>query len=645
MKATSTRTKVLLLSTFSALLMNSAYSQTKPLKELQGADTLISVNTTWDADTIYYLKGHVFVASGAELTIQPGTVIVGDTIFKGTLFITKGSKIHAVGTPECPIVFTSAKAPGSRSRGDWGGVVLLGLSTTNNPGGVQNIEGIAPSALTEFGGGASPNLHDNSGEMEYVRIEFPGVALAPNNEINGLTLGAVGDSTVIDHVQVSYSNDDSYEWFGGTVNCKHLIAFRGLDDDFDTDNGYSGKVQFGIGLRDPLQADVSGSNGFESDNNATGTSDVPQTTAVFSNITIDAGSDSATNPNFRRNAHIRRNSHLYIYNSVLMGYPLGVYIDGSSTQLNVLADTMVKHNVCANVDTSNWVLTNTVGTDSTNVLTLLRYNADNRFYTGNSEVLLKDPYNLTAPNVQPNTGSPALTGANFFSAGLNDTFFVQTTYVGAITDADDWTATWSNWTPNSTDYSLVNASCSALPVTLLSFTAQRNNSDVILNWKIADEINMKGYEIQKADNSNNFRTITFVPAYNNSKNEVYEITDKNAFINASIVNYRIRQIDLNGTIHYSQIISVRNTGTVAKIIVPNPFRSTLQVQFNVASSQTVGIRIHDLQGRLVAVEKSMTVSPGATAISLNSTSTLAPGTYLMQVTLDGERYVYKIIKQ
>src|SRR5262249_16991269 len=228
MKKTATLLKVLLLVTLSVHLVNLVYSQSKPVKKIQGTDTLISSNTTWYTDTVYFLKGHVFVTNHAELTIQPGTVIVGDTIAKGTLIITKGSKIHAIGTALCPIIFSSSKAPGKRSRGDWGGVILLGLAATNNPGGTQYIEGLPASSLTQFGGGASPDTHDNSGEMEYVRIEFPGVALAPNNEINGLTFGAVGDGTTIDHVQVSYSNDDSYEWFGGTVNCKYLIAFRGI---------------------------------------------------------------------------------------------------------------------------------------------------------------------------------------------------------------------------------------------------------------------------------------------------------------------------------------------------------------------------------------------------------------------------------
>lgn len=444
---------MMVLATLAAFTAGSVHAQTKPTKFIQGKDTLINKNTTWDCDTIYYMRGKVYVTNSATLTIQPGTIIVGDTITKGTLLVTKGSKIHAVGTPTCPIVFTSPKAANKKNRGDWGGVIILGKATVNQPGGIGNIEGLPPSPLTEYGGGATPNDNDNSGELQYVRIEFAGVALAPNNEINGLTMGGVGRGTTIDFVQVSFANDDSFEWFGGTVNAKHLIAFRGLDDDFDTDNGYSGKVQFAISVRDPLVADVSGSNGFESDNDANGSSNLPQTRAVFSNLTVVAGSDSATAPNFRNGAQIRRNSHLYIYNSIIMGWPTGILVDGTATNSNVQLDTMVQNNIIAATQSSKWVVSTTGNTAVTSLL-LDTTKAKNRFRTGNAGVLLTSPYNLNNPNLRPATGSPALTGASFKHIGLNDPFFTPTTYVGALPKAaaQNWATTWVNWKPQSTTY-------------------------------------------------------------------------------------------------------------------------------------------------------------------------------------------------
>ena len=206
----------------------------------------------------YTLKGWVYIASGAELTIEPGTVIKGDKTTKAALIAERGGKLIAQGTASDPIVFTSAQPAGSRRPGDWGGIIICGKAKNN-----QNEMQIEGGPRTKHGG---DNDSDNSGVLSYARIEFAGNPFKADQEINGLTLGSVGSGTKIDHVQVSYSNDDSFEWFGGAVNCKYLVAYKGWDDDFDTDNGFSGKVQFGLSVRDPRLADQSQSNGFESDN-------------------------------------------------------------------------------------------------------------------------------------------------------------------------------------------------------------------------------------------------------------------------------------------------------------------------------------------------------------------------------------------
>ena len=226
----------------------------------------------------YVLKGWVYVADGSELTIEPGTVIRGDKQTKAALIVERGGKIFAEGTANEPIVFTSNEAAGQRRPGDWGGLILCGNAVNNQR--EQQIEGGPRS----FHGGN--NDDDNSGVLKYVRIEFAGYPFEKDKEINGLTLGSIGRGTTIDYVQVSYSNDDSFEWFGGTVNCKHLVAFKGWDDDFDTDNGFSGNVQYALSVRDSRIADTSQSNGFESDNCADGSQVSPYTTATFSNVTF-----------------------------------------------------------------------------------------------------------------------------------------------------------------------------------------------------------------------------------------------------------------------------------------------------------------------------------------------------------------------
>ena len=305
----------------------------------------ITSNTTLSGTVL--LQNKVYVTNGATLTILPGTIIRGDKTTQGTLIITKGCKIIAEGTQNLPIVFTSNESVGNRTEGDWGGLVLLGQATNNQPGGVANIEGIVPSANTQYGGSDD---NDNSGSLKYVRVEFAGIALEPNKEINGITFGSVGRGTQVDYVQVSFSGDDSYEWFGGTVDCKHLIAYRGIDDDFDTDFGYRGRIQFGLTIRDNNMYDAAGdSNGLESDNDAAGSANTPQTAAIFSNLTIigPRGNGSTTLPvgeKFEKSFRIRRNSSISVFNSLVVGWEKGLSIEGASCEANVTSGTLVFSN-------------------------------------------------------------------------------------------------------------------------------------------------------------------------------------------------------------------------------------------------------------------------------------------------------------
>ncbi|HEY0772248.1 MAG TPA: hypothetical protein VGD31_18130, partial [Sphingobacteriaceae bacterium] len=220
----------------------------------------ITTNTTLDATKRYLLKGKVYVNAPAKLTIPAGTLIMGDKDSDGTLIINRGASIDAQGTATNPIIMTSAAPKGFRNRGDWGGLVILGKAYNSNAASAT-IEGITASAGSENGvyGPGSGNAvdNDNSGILKYVRIEFAGIALSQDNELNSLTLGSVGSGTTIDHIMVSYGNDDAYEWFGGSVNHKYLIAYSTIDDDFDTDRGYNGKVQYALVVRDPAVADFS----------------------------------------------------------------------------------------------------------------------------------------------------------------------------------------------------------------------------------------------------------------------------------------------------------------------------------------------------------------------------------------------------
>ena len=397
----------------------------------------ITANTTWTANNTYKLSGQIYVTGNATLTIEPGTVILGDhTAVGACLLIAKGSKLIANGTASQPIVFTSDNAAGSRNKGDWGGVILLGKGAYNINNGVANVEGLASSADTQYGGGLTPDNADNSGSLKYVRIEFPGYVYALNTEINGLTMGGVGSGTTIDYVQVSHSNDDAFEWFGGSVNCKHLVSFRNLDDDFDTDNGYSGNVQFGLSVRDPQVSDapaVSTSEGFESDNNASSTSVTPYTAAIFSNMTMVGPNFRLGLPNggtlasgYKRGARIRRNSQLKIYNSVFMDYNEGVHVDGLTTETNALNGTLqFRDNVIAGtVTTSKVYQVNTTGNNASfNIATW--YTASNNTTAATNAGLLVNPYNSSSATIytgldyRPAAGSILLNSANFDETALS----------------------------------------------------------------------------------------------------------------------------------------------------------------------------------------------------------------------------------
>ncbi|HSV87651.1 MAG TPA: hypothetical protein VLH61_03330, partial [Bacteroidales bacterium] len=252
----------------------------KPLVEVTGN---ITGNVTWTSDNIYRLNGFVRVMENARLTIQPGTLVIGDRQSKGTLIVHMGGQIFANGTRENPIIMTSENPAGFREPGDWGGLVICGRAPNNitaATGQPVELEG----GYGAFHGGTLPN--DNSGVLRFVRIEYAGIPINPNEEINSLTLGSVGSGTVIENIMVSFALDDAFEWFGGTVNARWLIAYRNVDDDFDVDMGWTGNVQYAISIRGATLADQSLSNAFEVDNNGTGSPAEPFTSGVFSNVTV-----------------------------------------------------------------------------------------------------------------------------------------------------------------------------------------------------------------------------------------------------------------------------------------------------------------------------------------------------------------------
>ena len=421
-------------------------------------DTLegnITADRTISAANKNFLKGFVYVKSGATLTIEAGSVIKGISVATGeraaSLIIEPGAKIIAEGTVDKPIVFTSDKEPGKRVTGDWGGLIICGnarVNRTNQP----TIEG-GPG--THYGNTTSDEFNgESSGKLKYVRIEFAGYPLEPDKEINGLTFGGVGSGTEVEFVQVSYSNDDSYEWFGGTVNAKHLIAYKGWDDDFDTDYGYTGKLQFLLSVRDKDIADTSDSNGFESDNDGDGSTNTPFTKPVFSNVTligpfygkvsdrtqaeVEAKTADAANGakggKYQAAMHLRRNSSLNVYNSVFTGWPYGLRATDKKGQAN---DGIAIENVIFAGMWKNFYEDEKVSE-----------NFFNR--AGNNTVLENTRQIIAKDGDYSSVVADAVKGADF--SKLADSFFEKVTYKGAFDGTNDWTEGWTNWDPQNTVY-------------------------------------------------------------------------------------------------------------------------------------------------------------------------------------------------
>ncbi|MDZ7650897.1 MAG: hypothetical protein U5K54_29270 [Cytophagales bacterium] len=331
---------------FPSAISNFVITVGNPVITLQG----VLATQTLDATKPYLLVGQVFIPTGVTLTVPAGTVVRGDKATKATLVVQPGGKLIAEGTGTNPVVFTSAQAVGERDRGDWGGIVMLGNAFVNQTA-KPAIEGLTPtqnfgSALSD---GATPatNATENSGSLKFVRIEYAGIELTPNNETNSLTMGGLGNGTTIENVQVSFGGDDGFEWFGGTVNAKYLVSLSTWDDDFDTDYGWGGNVQYGLVVRNPFFADQSGSNAFESDNQGNGNAiagicdDATQigcTRGIFSNITVLGPREiqsRSISGNYQNLAHIRRRSAISIFNSFFAGFRVGIRIDDSGTLANL----------------------------------------------------------------------------------------------------------------------------------------------------------------------------------------------------------------------------------------------------------------------------------------------------------------------
>jgi hypothetical protein len=229
-------------------------------------NTDITANRTFFADTVYTISGFIKVANGATLTIQPGVRVEGDfNTFGSSLFVLRGARINAVGTPENPIVFTSSRPAGQRQPGDWGGLILVGNGVINrgNPVILEGTGTGANNPQVNYAGGT--DNADNSGELRYVRVEFAGYATAADAELNSFTFAAVGSGTKLSYLQVVSGLDDSFEFFGGAADATHLVSYESGDDHFDLSEGYVGRMQHLIALQSLVLIPRTGAGSVSSD--------------------------------------------------------------------------------------------------------------------------------------------------------------------------------------------------------------------------------------------------------------------------------------------------------------------------------------------------------------------------------------------
>ena len=431
---------------------------------VKGAATItgdVTADRTLTNDTRWDLKGIVYVKGGATLTIQPGTFVMGQpgTTPPSALIVTQNGKINAAGTQSRPIVLTSSLPFGERTRGDWGGLAMLGKAPINVGGNIPGSTGICPADgcknapgtfyleglvgnADSVYGGTDPN--HSCGVLKYVRVEYAGTILSPNNELNSFTWGGCGKGTVAEHLQAIYGKDDSFEWFGGNVDAKWLVGGLGADDFTDYQLGWTGRVQFGLMYQSP---DSPGNRGIEGDNSEYDNAALPFSNPTFFNVTYfgsgTPGFDEANAPGL----FLRRGARGSFNNLVFSNF-YSPCMDISDANTQAQADQ-------SNV-TMNGILcwNDNIGLKGANTLDgqVAGYNlqfaqgqkgsgAGKNFVVENPSILR--PFQYSDPNFKSLFSSP------IFRAGWvqppDDGFFDQSAkFLGGI-GKDDWTEEWTSF--------------------------------------------------------------------------------------------------------------------------------------------------------------------------------------------------------
>ncbi|MEM7262167.1 MAG: hypothetical protein AAF488_09270 [Planctomycetota bacterium] len=414
---------------------------------------MIAADETWSSTETHVLSGQVEVPAGVTLTIEAGTTVLGESATNGFLLVNQGVLI-ANGTALAPIVFTSENPVGSRSTADWGGVLIIGSGRNNWPDGIGQTEGVVAPYGTQGaacgGTTGTPCAFDettSNGSMRYVRIEFGGTDISPNNEVNALSMFSVNDTTTFEFIQVKQNLDDGFEWFGGTASLKYGLATGIGDDKFDYSFGWAGKGQFWVG-HDYDNFTIAGKpdNGFEVDNreDAAEYEFEPVTNPEISNVTMigDPTGDSDHAFNFRRGA---AGTVINAYaegwtDSILDIDDVATTTAGSGGELISFSNNVAFNNASPNL----WDLD---GDEEP-------FSEDLWFLNGNMEAGMSQVVQANAdlgagqvPNFRPVAGGMLVGTATDPAAFFGGSFFDSVDYIGGVAPTgSDWTqASWVSY--------------------------------------------------------------------------------------------------------------------------------------------------------------------------------------------------------
>ena len=358
----------------------------------------ITANATLTSGSSYKLSGGLHVKAGNTLTIEPGvTVVAVDDDAPDYILIEQGAKIDAQGTASNPIVMTSEL----KKSGAWGGIHICGRAHTNAGEGVLSEIGNAP-----YGGSDDS---DNSGTLRYIRLEYTGFALDEEHEANGISFYGVGNGTTVEYVQAYKGSDDGFEFFGGSVNVKHMVVTDCTDDSFDWTEGWNGRGQF-------LVAYQSGEEEcdclMECDNNGNNFDATPVAHPILSNLTL-VGDNSANNT---RGIRLRAGTQAEIYNSIITGKAKCITLATEQTEQALLSGTSKLQHIAMSSD----------------------LNSENGIYTA-------EMFAAATGNSTDYVNALANDYVGTISGGVtpDDPFFTRVDHKGAVSASDDWTSGWT----------------------------------------------------------------------------------------------------------------------------------------------------------------------------------------------------------